>query len=105
MMLADVSVPALVDRVLERPVERLPSYGSMPVEALAGDVRPMTERGAQGFRGGAGGRRGAGARVGGAGAGVGGAADGLTGGRLKGLGPTRSTDLPVRAAVAVRRMV
>ena len=49
MMLDEVSVPALVDRVLERLVERLPSYGSMPVEALAGDVRPMTERVLRGF--------------------------------------------------------
>jgi hypothetical protein len=49
MMLDDAQVPALVDRVLERLVERLPSYGSMPVEALAGDVRPMTERVLKGF--------------------------------------------------------
>ncbi|HTI21674.1 MAG TPA: helix-turn-helix domain-containing protein [Kutzneria sp.] len=49
MMLDDGQVPALVDRVLERLVERLPSYGSMPVEALAGDVRPMTERVLRGF--------------------------------------------------------
>jgi CRISPR/Cas system CSM-associated protein Csm2 small subunit len=49
MRLADVDVPKLVDRVLERLVERLPSYGSMPMEALAGDVRPMTERVLRGF--------------------------------------------------------
>lgn len=48
-MLYDVHVPALVDRVLGRLVERLPSYGSMPVEALTSDVRPMTERVLRGF--------------------------------------------------------
>ncbi|MFI9389092.1 PucR family transcriptional regulator [Kutzneria sp. NPDC052558] len=48
-MLADVDLPALVDRVLESLVERLPTYGSMPVEALTGDVRPMTERVLRGF--------------------------------------------------------
>ncbi|GAA3437709.1 PucR family transcriptional regulator [Kutzneria kofuensis] len=48
-MLADAHVPALVDRVLARLVERLPSYGSMPVEALTSDVRPMTERALRGF--------------------------------------------------------
>jgi hypothetical protein len=51
-MLVDVlarSVPGLVDEVLGRLVERLPSYGSMPVEALTTDVRPMVERALRGF--------------------------------------------------------
>ncbi|EWM18254.1 CdaR family transcriptional regulator [Kutzneria sp. 744] len=48
-MLDGVHVPALVDRVLARLVERLPTYGSMPVEALTSDVRPMTERVLRGF--------------------------------------------------------
>ncbi|QUQ63429.1 PucR family transcriptional regulator [Kutzneria sp. CA-103260] len=48
-MLADVDVPALVDRVLDGLVRRLPTYGSMPVEALTGDVRPMAERALRGF--------------------------------------------------------
>ena len=48
-MLTDVDIPVLVDRVLGRLVQRLPSYGSMPVEALAIDVRPMTERVLRGF--------------------------------------------------------
>jgi hypothetical protein len=49
MELADAQVSALVDRVLDGLVRRLPTYGSMPVEALTGDVRPMTERALRGF--------------------------------------------------------
>lgn len=48
-MLDNRDIPALVDRVLGRLVERPPSYGSMPVEALTTDVRPMTERALRGF--------------------------------------------------------
>jgi hypothetical protein len=48
-MLDDAHVPVLVDRVLDRLVERLPSYGSLPVEALTTDVRPMAERALRGF--------------------------------------------------------
>jgi hypothetical protein len=48
-MLTDLHVPELVDRVVDRLVERLPSYGSMPVEALTSDVRPMAERALRGF--------------------------------------------------------